>query len=88
MKASHDLLKEYKDFFIWTYVGMPGLDRQLITNQLNIKLKILNIKQGTKLVMEVSSIFKPKLEVQTKQKFKNCWLLAFYQAYRRLDLAN
>ena len=32
-----DLLKEFKDYFVWEYYEMPGLDRSIIEHRLPIK---------------------------------------------------
>jgi hypothetical protein len=32
-----DLLKEYSDYFAWSYTEMPGLSRELVEHRLPIK---------------------------------------------------
>jgi hypothetical protein len=32
-----DLLKEYSDYFAWSYTEMPGLTRELVEHRLPIK---------------------------------------------------
>jgi len=36
-KQLTDLLKEYKDCFVWDYTEMPGLDRSIVEHRLPIK---------------------------------------------------
>lgn len=59
------LLKEFKDVFACTYAQMPGLNPQLVSHKLNIREECKPVKQA-------SRNFRPKLEVQIKEKFRSC----------------
>jgi hypothetical protein len=39
------LLKEYSNFFAWSYTEMPGLSRELVEHRLHIKLGFRPFKQ-------------------------------------------
>lgn len=76
------LLKEYKDVFVWTYAQMPHLDPQLVSHK-------LNIKEGCKPVKQVSKNFKPELEVQIKEEIHKLVDVGFIKPVQHLTwLAN
>lgn len=57
------LLKEFKDVFAWTYAQMPGLDPQLVSHKLKIKV-------GYKPVKHAPRNSGPELEIQIKEEIQ------------------
>uniref|UniRef100_A0A2N9EPF1 Reverse transcriptase domain-containing protein n=1 Tax=Fagus sylvatica TaxID=28930 RepID=A0A2N9EPF1_FAGSY len=58
-----ELLKEYQDVFAWQYNEMLEIDPELVAHSLNIKL-------GTRLVVQPMRTFHPEVEAQITQEVK------------------
>lgn len=43
-KELHELLKEYVDVFVWSYVDMPGLSMDIVMHEIHTKSECKPVK--------------------------------------------
>ena len=61
------LLKEFREFFAWSYKDMPGLDTKIVMHRIPIKPKCPLVRQSLRR-MKSKIIMKIKEEVETQLK--------------------
>jgi len=77
-----ELLREYKDCFVWDYNEMPGLSQKMV------ELK-LPIRPGKKLVKQIPRRFAPQILPKIKEEIKRLLKCGFIRTARYVDwLAN